>query len=152
MIRKGHGKTEPNKDEHTVLWGLMLAILRAFSMANSDGLHAMGVFGNATKLGFGWAKWPIMSKIWGPLALVVVEAADSTNAMSSSSSETLFLWVGFRVSKHIIPSKQSSNPSLLRTLTAWTLSAFVKICIYFPHTRCTNHENTHQRIQQIRGY
>lgn len=101
----------------------MLAILRARSMAASDGLHTMGVFGNMEH-GSGWAKCPIMSKI---SVVVTTVAADPTNSISSSSSETVLLWVGFRVSKQIIPSKQSSNPSLLRTLRACTLSAFVKI-------------------------
>ena len=104
----------------------MLAILRANSMANSDGLQIIGVFGKTTRLGLGWAKWFMMSKIWVLLALLLV-LLEPTNSMSSSSSETLFLWIGLSVSKHIIPSKQSSNPSLLSALTAWTLSAFVKI-------------------------
>jgi len=43
---------------------------------------------------------------------------EPTNSISSSSSETLFLWMGLSVSKHIIPSKQSSNPSLLSALIA----------------------------------
>lgn len=34
---------------------------------------------------------------------------------------------GLRVSKHMMPSKQSSTPNLLRTRVAWALSAFVKI-------------------------
>ena len=105
----------------------MLAILRANSMANSDGLQIIGVFGKITRLGLGWAKWFMMSKIWVLLALLLLVLVEPTNSMSSSSSETLFLWIGLSVSKHIIPSKQSSNPSLLSALTAWTLSAFVKI-------------------------
>ena len=117
-------------DNLTVLWGFILAILRARSMASTDGLQTMGVFGNA-KLGFGWAKCPMMSNILELLiVLALVEVAvvlSPTNSMSSSSSETVLLWMGLRVSKQIIPSKQSSNPSLLSTLTAWTLSAFVKI-------------------------
>jgi hypothetical protein len=79
----------------------------------------------------GFAKCPIMSNIWKLLALVGLVVwlvlLDPTNSMSSSSSETVFLWIGLSVSKHIIPSKQSSNPSLLSALIAWTLSAFVKI-------------------------
>jgi len=64
----------------------------------------------------------------GPLLLVVgLVVLEPTNSMSSSSSETVLLWIGLRVSKHMIPSKQSSNPSLLSALAAWTLSAFVKI-------------------------
>jgi hypothetical protein len=115
----------------TVLCGSRLAILRANSMAYSEGLQIIGVFGK-TSLGLGFAKWPIMSNIWKLLALVVflvvwLVLLDPTNSMSSSSSETVFLWIGLSVSKHIIPSKQSSNPSLLSALIAWTLSAFVKI-------------------------
>ena len=114
----------------TVLCGLRLAILRDNSMAFSDGLQIIGVLGK-TVLGLGWEKWAMMSKICEPLAfffvvgLVVLETP--INSMSSSSSETVLLWIGLRVSKHMIPSKQSSNPSLLSALTAWTLSEFVKI-------------------------
>lgn len=120
----------------TVLWGSRLAIFRACSMADSCGLQTIGVFGKL-ELGFGWAKCPMISKSWvclpltfeiGTLVLVAfVEALNPTNSMSSSSSETELSWVGFKVSKHIIPSKQSSKPSLLSALTAWTLSAFVNI-------------------------
>ena len=95
-------------------------------MADSCGLQTIGVLGNVAP-GLGCAKCPIMSKISRLLGASVVAAADPKNSMSSSSSETVFLWVGLRVSKQIIPSKQSSNPSLLRALAAWTLSAFVKI-------------------------
>lgn len=96
-------------------------------MADSDGLQTIGVFGKTSTFGLGLAKWSMMSKIWmfvAPLLLVLVEP---TNSMSSSSSEIMLLWIGLSVSKHMIPSKQSSNPSLLSALTAWTLSAFVKI-------------------------
>ena len=114
----------------TVLCGLRLAILRASSMAFSDGLQTIGVFGK-TALGLSWAKCPMMSKIWEvpePLQVVVgLVVLEPTNSMSSSSSETMLLWMGLRVSKHMIPSKQSSNPSLLSAFAAWTLSAFVKI-------------------------
>jgi len=100
-------------------------------MAFSDGLQMIGVFGKIEQLGLGLAKCPMMSKIWevaGPLLLVVgLVVLEPTNSMSSSSSETVLLWIGLRVSKHMIPSKQSSNPSLLSALAAWTLSAFVKI-------------------------
>ncbi len=130
--RKLNHDTEILQEDNnlTVLWGFKLAILRARSMASSDGLQTMGVFGNP-KLGLGWAKCPMMSNILELLLVLVLAAAvvvlNPTNSMSSSSSETVLLWVGFRVSKQIIPSKQSSNPSLLSTLAAWTLSAFVKI-------------------------
>ena len=95
----------------------------------------MGVLGNVAP-GLGSTKWPMMSKISGLLGtsfVAAAAAADPKNSMSSSSSEAVFLWVGFRVSKQMIPSKQSSNPSLLRALAAWTLSAFVKI--YFNKAR-----------------
>ena len=99
-------------------------------MAFSDGLQTIGVFGN-TAVGIGWAKCSMMSKICelhAPLLVVgLVLLDDPTNSMSSSSSETVVLWIGLRVSKHMIPSKQSSNPSLLSALAACTLSAFVKI-------------------------
>jgi len=114
----------------TVLCGLRLAILRANSMAFSDGLQIIGVFGK-TVLGLGLAKWLMRSKIWKLLTSFfgagIVVPEPPTNSMSSSSSETELLWMGLRVSKHMIPSKQSSNPSLLSALTAWTLSEFVKI-------------------------
>ena len=116
------------------------AILRARSMADSEGLQTIGVFGK-TVLGFGWSKCLIMSKIT-ELVLVVVWLTSAvllllnlTNSISSSSSETVFLWVGLRVSKQTIPSKQSSSPSLLSASAAWTLSAFVKIYIF-----CTQHK------------
>jgi len=68
-------------------------------------------------------------------ALEMVLGLVSPNSVSSSSIGTTFpLLVEFRVSKHIIPSKQSSNPSLLSTLAAWALSAFVKIYTKRPCT------------------
>ena len=97
-------------------------------MADVEGLHTIGVLGN-TESGFCFAKWPMMSKI-GEVVLegVVVELwSNLTNSMSSSSSEAVLLWVGFRVSKQMIPSKQSLRPRLLSALAAWTLSAFVNI-------------------------
>lgn len=111
----------------TVLCGLILPILRAFSMACAYGLQTIGVFGKDDVEALGWEKCATMSKI-SVLALVVLEDdLEPVNWMSSSSSETMFLWTGFRVSKHMIPSKQSSKPRMLSALTAWTLSAFVKI-------------------------
>jgi hypothetical protein len=44
------------------------------------------------------------------------------------SPSTPCLAGGFRVSKQMIPSKQSSSPSFSRTLAAWALSELVKIC------------------------
>lgn len=121
------------KGNLTVLWGLILAILRAFSMADSDGLQTIGVFGNEVKVGLGWAKCAMMSNISCFVGLVVEDFCEPCkNSISSSSSEAVFLWMGLRVSKHMIPSKQPSNPSLLRTLVAWILSAFVKICRFHP--------------------
>jgi len=93
----------------TALWGSMLAIFRACSMAYSDGLQITGVLGSSAP-GFGWAECSMMSKIF------------SLFIASPSIGE-------FRVSKQMIPSKQSSRPSLLRALAAWTLSAFVNICV-----------------------
>ncbi|KAJ0878784.1 hypothetical protein HanRHA438_Chr10g0443681 [Helianthus annuus] len=86
----------------------MLRMLRAFSIASSDGLQTIGVFGNS-EVESVLEKCPIMS-----------------NISSSQTLLTLFTR-GFSVSKQIIPSKQSSNPSLLKTLAAWILSAFVNI-------------------------
>ena len=108
----------------TVLLGFKLAILRACSIAYSDGLQMMGVLGNVVA-SFWLAKWPIMSNISFFFVLELI--FDPTNSISSSSSEAKFLWVGLRVSKQIIPSKQSSNPSLSRALMACVLSAFVNI-------------------------
>lgn len=106
----------------------MLAIFKARSMATSEGLQTIGVFGN-TDPALGWAKCPIMSKISEPLVAAALEdTAEPTNSMSSSSSDGVLLWTGFSVSKHNMPSKQSSNPSLRRAFRAWTLSALVKIC------------------------
>lgn len=125
------------KGHLTVLWGLVLAIMRACSIAASDGLHTIGVFGRAV-LALGWEKWPMISKISLLLAAAVAGAVavDPTKAISSSSSDTVLLWVGFRDSKQIIPSKQSSNPSLLRASAAWTLSALVKIWFYREKRHC----------------
>jgi hypothetical protein len=108
----------------------MLAILRAFSIASWDGLQTIGVFGSSDAVELALEKCPIMSNISLLLVLAsrpFVQDETPTNSMSSSSSETVLLWTGFRVSKQIIPSKQSSNPSLLRALAAWILSAFVNI-------------------------
>lgn len=106
----------------------MLAIIKARSMATSEGLQTIGVFGN-TDPALGWEKCPIMSKISDPLvAAALQDVAEPMNSMSSSSSDGVLLWIGFNVSKHKIPSKQSFKPSLFRTLRAWTLSALVKIC------------------------
>lgn len=49
------------------------------------------------------------------------------------------LLVGFTVSKHTISSKQSSNPSLLRTFATWASFAFENIC--FNHNRYTHYTN-----------
>lgn len=94
----------------TVLWGLILAILRANSMASTDGLQRTGVLGNSTP-GSGREKCPTISNIlWVSLLFSVGQKG----------------WL--RVSKHIIPSKQSSNPSLFSALMACSLSPLVKIC------------------------
>lgn len=94
----------------TVLWGLILAILRANSMASTDGLQRTGVLGNSTP-GSGREKCPTISNIfWVSLLFSVGEKG----------------WL--RVSKHIIPSKQSSNPSLFSAFLACSLSPLVKIC------------------------
>ena len=100
--------TSLEKRAPTALWGSMFAILRAWTMASSHGLQRIGDLGSSI-LASGWDKYPRMSKI-------------------SVSSEDGEFSGGFNVSKHMIPSKQSSNPSLLRTLAAWILSPFVNIC------------------------
>lgn len=113
----------------TVLWGSMLAIRRALSMADSDGLQTIGVLGRPDESASGWAKCPMMSKMPELLPFEALEGCvDPRNSASSSSSDAVLLWVGLRVSKQMIPSKQSSRPSLFRALIACTLSAFVKIC------------------------
>lgn len=123
----------------TVLWGLMLAILKTSSYASSNGLQATGVFGS-TKLALVWLIYSLMSKA---SVLEMVLGLVSPNSVSSSSIGTTFpLSVEFRVSKHIIPSKQSSNPSLLSTLAAWALSAFVKIYTKTPCTSSWEEEKT----------
>lgn len=105
-----HARLNSSSNRHlTVLWGSMLAILRAWSIASTYGLHRIGVFGSSTP-SFGRDKWPTISKI--------------LPSVSDSEEED----GGFRVSKQMIPSKQSSSPSLLRTLAAWILSPFVNIC------------------------
>lgn len=94
----------------------MLAILRACSNAYSDGLQRTGVFGRSSPAS-SREKCRRMSK---RRALVLIPEPST----SDSSSEE---WLGFSVSKQMIPSKQSCNPSLLRALAAWILSAFVNI-------------------------
>jgi len=110
----------------TVLFGLMLAFLRANWMACSDGLQITGVVGRSA-VGSGWAKCCMMSKICEHFRAVFGVESVSFEPFFSSSSYTLPFSMGFRLSKHIIPSKQSSNPSLFSALIVWTLSEFVKI-------------------------
>lgn len=95
----------------------MLAILRACSNAYSDGLQRTGVFGRSSPA-------PSREKCWRMSkrrALVVIPEPSTSDSASSEE------WLGFSVSQQMIPSKQSSNPSLLRALAAWILSAFVNI-------------------------
>lgn len=66
----------------------MLATLRACSMAASDGLQTMGVFGNPEPR-IGRAKWAMMSNILELEAAAIVR--EPTNSMSSSSSEKVLL-------------------------------------------------------------
>lgn len=93
----------------TVFWGLILAISKACSNAFSNGLHTIGVLRRAES-------WLV------PLRNSVLVF------WSSSESEGLpvSLSPGLSVSKHIIISKQSSNPSLARALATCTLSPFEK--------------------------
>lgn len=98
------------RTEHlTVLWGSIWAILRARSMAFADGLQSIGISGSSAPV-LGWEKWSTMSNI---------------SAVLSCSEEDDG---GFSVSKHIIPWKQSSIPSLWSTFLACTLSPLVNIC------------------------
>jgi hypothetical protein len=90
----------------TVVRGLMSASLRACNIASIDGLHMIDDFGSSTP-GWGSARCFMKSKILTSLAGMV--AGD----------------VGFNVSKHKTPSKQSSIPSHFRALEAWSLSPFV---------------------------
>lgn len=88
----------------------MLAILNTWSNDSSNGLHRTGDLGSAIPA-LGAEQYSLISK----------------TALSSSSTLSYPLLVVFKVSKHKTSSKQSSNPSLLRTLAAWALSALVKI-------------------------
>ena len=108
----------------TVLWGLMSAILKTSSNDSSNGLQITSVLGS-TELSLGWLIYSFV--------LEMVFSLVSPNFVSSSSRGAFTLLVGFRVSKHIIPSKQSSNPSLLRALAVWALSAFEKIYTRRPY-------------------
>ena len=65
-----------------------------------------------------------------------------TSAVAGASDDKDRSVGGFRVSKHIIPSKQSSNPSLLSTLAAWTLSAFVKIYFTVPKIHASDYSKS----------
>lgn len=93
----------------TVLLGLMFAILKVSSYARSNGLHTTGVF-------------EITEPVFGC----------SVFSVSLAPTESSALLVGFRVSKHIIISKQSSIPSFPSTLAACALSEFVKIYTQWP--------------------
>lgn len=97
----------------TVVWGLMLANLKACSNASSNGLQSIGVLGSIEPI----SDWHGLSKFSLP---------NWTSFLSSNLQ--LVLSLGLRVSKHIILSKQSSNPSFLRVFDTWALSAFEKIC------------------------
>lgn len=61
---------------------------------------------------------------------------------------TMLLLVGFKVSKHMISSKQSSNPSLLRTFATWASFAFENIC--FNHNKYAHYTNI--VIQRVYGH
>lgn len=102
-------------------------------MASIDGLQRTGVFGSST-LGLGSEKCPTISKILGSLPASHEGAED-----------------GFRVSKHMIPSKQSSNPSLLRALDAWTLSPFVNIC-YATKPKTHMHQENGNNLDKSTSY
>jgi len=80
----------------------MLAILKTCSNASSKGLQTTGVFGS-TRSASGQVVYSSMSK---------------TSLSSPSTGSFPLLAASFKVSKHMILSKQSSNPSLLRTRLA----------------------------------
>lgn len=82
----------------------MFAILKASSKAILNGLQMIGDSRSAGSV------------------------LSSAEFIASPSLVMLLLWMGFNVSKHITLSKQSSNPSMLRTLATWASSAFEKIC------------------------
>lgn len=67
----------------------MLAILRAFSMADSDGLQTTGVFGRPDASASDLAKYSMMSKI--PEVGVLEGSTDPKNSASSSSSDAVLL-------------------------------------------------------------
>lgn len=92
-------------------------------MASMDGLHRIGVFGSSEPAS-GLEKCSTMSK---------------TSAVAAGSHGEEESLGGLRVSKHIMPSKQPSNPSLPSTLAAWTLSAFVKICFMIARTQASDY-------------
>lgn len=101
----------------TVFLGSIFAIWIAVSIASNNGLQR--ILGLETKLSF--------LTLW-------------TMVLKSDSSPALTVWFsnpsilpadpggGLRVSKQMMPSKQSSKPSLLRTRATCRLSALVKIC------------------------
>ena len=65
---------------------------------------------------------------WETSRAIFIASIDGFKTTANSSGRVEFGKLGFNVSKQMIWSKQSSNPSLFRTLIAWTLSEFVKIC------------------------
>ena len=78
------------------------------SMDSRDGLHRI----------------PLRGGSGDPASLAASVVASSAFFCSSASCSV----GGFRVSKQMMPSKQSSSPSFSRTLAAWALSELVKIC------------------------
>lgn len=101
----------------------MLAILKTSSNASSNGLQTTGDFGSA---------------ISASASEAALYSLISKTAFSSFLGRSFPLLGLFKVSKHITPSKQSSKPSLSRTLAAWFLSALVKIYI-----KRSNHYHMH---------
>lgn len=95
----------------------MSANLKAYSNASSKGLQIRGVFGSTISESCRLIRSQ-MSK-----SSVVV----SLDSLPSLSLEGLVWLEGFRVSKLIILSKQSSNPRISSALFAWFESAFVNI-------------------------
>lgn len=106
----------------TVLWGLIPAILKACSNEFSNGLQRIGVLGRSEATE-SWRLEPYTFEKNKKLYYKMIR--DSPSQLFSGSSEAL---VGLSVSKQMMSSKQSSNPSLPRTLATWAAFPFENIC------------------------
>eukprot|EP01018_Ginkgo_biloba_P008505 Gb_33648 [translate_table: standard] len=106
-----------------VLLGSVFAMLIANSIASREGLQAMSDLALGSLLvtvselvvsELVVSKPPLIPGLWGQ----GLEVLKSSSLSVACGQGLRSLSQGLRVSKHITPSKQSSNPSLLKTFAA----------------------------------